>query len=173
MILRDIIEAAQLHRVKSLEAVPPLLTHTFHPYFKVCTCGRGAEPCYTKEICPDALERALQRLILFSPEDVDAGLRNIGQDPTCGACMGIFYTGGAREEHTCTPSNITWTDSTERSGSAREVFQRMVEDPRSDVTFNHGASDPSIAYYWEIDYTHIQHLAEALQVTIPPGKDLP
>lgn len=172
MHLTDIIEAARLHRINSTEAVTPMLQHTFHRYFKVCACGRkstvapvGPDPL--KEICPDALERALNQLIIFSPDDVDAGLRNIGQDPTCGACMGTFYTGIAGpEEHTCTPA-----DSTEQDNPVQKVFRRMIEDERSCATFDSSADDPLNAYYWEIDHPHIQHLAEALQVAIPSEKD--
>lgn len=34
-------------------------------------------------------------------DQIDAALRNIGQDPTCGACMETFYTGATTNAHTC------------------------------------------------------------------------
>lgn len=37
-----------------------------------------------------------------TPGELEAGLRNLGHDPTCGACMAIFWTGVAPGiEHTC------------------------------------------------------------------------
>ena len=37
----------------------------------------------------------------MSHEDIATGLRNLGIDTECGACMEVFYTGMCLTPHTC------------------------------------------------------------------------
>lgn len=64
---------------------------------------------------------------------VEAGLRNIGYDTECGACMALFYTGSTLpgEEHTCAtgPSgptvDFTYTNEDNNVNTGLEVLKQM------------------------------------------------
>lgn len=58
----------------------------------------------------------------------------------------------------------------EQLQAARKVFQALLNDPRSYTLFDTTADDPEHPYYWEIDHTQIEALAEALGVPIPESK---
>jgi hypothetical protein len=53
---------------------------------------------------------------------------------------------------------------------ARETLRRLLDDPRSTVSFDRGADDPDNAYYWEIDNPHLEQLARVLGIEIPEEK---
>lgn len=105
MTLPDLIQIVRAHRIDATGTIPPTLQHTSAGSkwdMWRCPCGRADGVPHETEICPDALEKALRSLEGgLTHDEIDQGVRNLGVDPTCGTCMGIFYTGMALETHTC------------------------------------------------------------------------
>ena len=105
MTREELILAVRAHRIKSADPIPMLLQHIRigAPMWR-CPCGRtdGPRDPHETEICPEAMERALLSLNDgLTHDEIDQGLRNLDIDPTCGACMSIFYTGMTLSLHTC------------------------------------------------------------------------
>ena len=59
-------------------------------------------------------------------DDIDAGLRNVGYDPECSACAGIFWSGVSLVPHTCHAQPLAVTVE-EHAREIRGVFWRQYD----------------------------------------------
>jgi len=63
-------------------------------------------------------------------DEIEQGLRNLGHDPSCGACMEVFYTGVTLAPHTCNERTIAdvVVDSVIFSSRGHRVLSAIVAD---------------------------------------------
>lgn len=75
------------------------------PPFYENTVEGGFEPMPDEMVLAQPCVKAAFVRWLFRHADaieiLETGLRNVGVDPTCGACMAVFYTGMGAGNHTC------------------------------------------------------------------------